>query len=198
MGGLGSGWHRSSARLVEQCEKIDLADLREHRATLEEREGVVLKSARSALITLRYPGLRLRYWVRGQGYLDEVVPFAYTPAQFGGQRQWLVCQSCRRRVRILYGGKRNLFRCRKCYGLVYLSTRAPWDERAERQANALALKLCGGDRKLYDGETFPPKPKRMRRATYHRLEQKFYDLKDLYELGGALKIARRLHLPMPS
>lgn len=48
MGGLGSGWHRSSARLIERCEKIDLTDLKEHRATLEERDGVVLKSARSA------------------------------------------------------------------------------------------------------------------------------------------------------
>lgn len=65
MGGLGSGWHRSSARLIERCEKIDLTDLKEHRATLEERDGVVLKSARSALIHLRYPGLRLRYRARG-------------------------------------------------------------------------------------------------------------------------------------
>ncbi len=77
MGGRGSGWHRPSKPLVEQCEKIDLADLKKHRTTLEEREGVVLKSASSALITLRYPGLRLRYWAHhplgGEGYLDEVV-----------------------------------------------------------------------------------------------------------------------------
>ena len=69
--------------MVELCEKIDLADLKKHRATLEEREAVVLKSARSALITLRHPGLRLRYWARHpdgrEPYLDEVVPFVYTP-----------------------------------------------------------------------------------------------------------------------
>ncbi len=188
MGGYRSGWHRSSARLVERCEKIDLADLKKHRATLEEREGVVLKSACSALITLRYRGLRLRYWARGQGYLDEVVPFAYTPTQFGGQRQWLVCPHCKRRVRVLYGGKRNLFRCRKCYGLVYRSTHLAWHERADTQADKLALKLCGGDRKQYDGETFPDKPKWMRWATYWHLEERYYDLKHKWELGVMHKI----------
>ena len=130
----------------------------------------MLKSASSALITLRYPGLRLRYWVRhpdgGEFYLDEVVPFVYTPTQFGGRRQWLSCLGCDRRVRVLYGGKRNLFRCRNCYGLAYRSTHQTWHERADTQADKLALKICGGDRDLYDGETFPEKPKRMRWATY--------------------------------
>ncbi len=194
MGGRGSGWQDSSAPLVERCEKIDLADLKKHRATLEEREGVVLKSASSALIHLRYPGLRLRYWVRhpdgGEFYLDEVVPFAYTPTQFGGRRQWLKCPHCKRRVRILYGGKRKLFRCRKCYGLAYRSTHLNWHERADTQADKLALKICGGDRDLYDGETFPEKPKRMRWTTYCRLEERFYDLKDLWAGGMMANIMR--------
>ncbi len=189
MGGWGSGWHRASAPLVERCKKIDLADLKKHKATLDEGEGV---SMSEALVSLRYPGLRLRYWAKHpdgrQHYLDEVVPFAYTPTQFGGQRQWLLCPSCHRRVRVLYGGKRNLFRCRKCYGLVYRSTRERWDERAERQAYNLAMKMCGGDRKLYDGDTLPDKPKRMRWETYWRLEEKFYNLKELWELGAEHKI----------
>ena len=46
----------------------------------------------------------------------------------------------------------------------------------------------GGDRDLYDGETFPEKPKRMRWATYHRLEERYYDFKDTWELGVEQKI----------
>jgi hypothetical protein len=71
---------------------------------------------------------------------------------------------CNCRVRVLYGGKRHLFRCRKCYGLAYRSTRLSGLDRADTNANKLALKICGGDRELYDGETFPEKPKRMRWA----------------------------------
>ena len=108
--------------------------------------------------------------------------------QSGGQRQSLKCLGCGRRVRVLYGGKRNLFRCRKCYGLVYRSTRQTWSDRADSQADKLALKICGGDRKLYDGETFPEKPKRMRWETYHRLEERYCDLKDTWELGVEQKI----------
>ena len=108
MGGRGSGWHRKSAPIVERCEKIDLADLRQHSDTFAEGEGVALCSV---LVSHRYPGLRLRYWARHPDgrelYLDEVVPFAYTPTQFGGRRQWLKCLGCDRRVRVLYGGKRQ-------------------------------------------------------------------------------------------
>ncbi len=101
MGGLGSGWHRPSKPTVDRREKIDLADLKEHWATLEEREGGVLKAARSALIHLRHAGLRLRYWVRHpdghEFYLDEVVRLVHTETQFGGRREWLVCPHCAHR-----------------------------------------------------------------------------------------------------
>lgn len=50
-------------------------------------------------------------------------------------------------------------------------------------ADKLALKICGGNRELYDGDEFPPKPKRMRRDTYQRLEKRYYDLKDMWAAG---------------
>jgi hypothetical protein len=34
----------------------------------------------------------------------------------------------------------------------------------------------GGDRGAFDGEDFPPKPKRMRSATYRRLEEQYQQL----------------------
>ena len=68
------------------------------------------------------------------------MPFVYTPAQFGGRRRWLSCPWCRYRCRILYRAQR--FRCRKCCGLAYSSTRQTWSERADTMADA--LKICGG------------------------------------------------------
>jgi hypothetical protein len=119
-----------------------------------------------------------------------VVPFVYTPTQFGGRRQWLSCLRCSRRVRVLYGGKGNLFRCRKCHGLVYRSTHQTWSDRADSQADKLALKICGGDRELYDGDEFPAKPKHMRWATYWRLEERFYELKDMFAAGMMANLMR--------
>ncbi len=110
-------------------------------------------------------------------------PFVYTPTQFGGRRQWLSCLGCRRRVRVLYGGKKNRFRCRKCYGLVYRSTRQAWPDRADTMGDKIALKICGGNHDLYDGDEFPEKPKCMRWETYWRLENRYYDLKDMWAAG---------------
>jgi hypothetical protein len=45
----------------------------------------------------------------------EAVPFVYTATRFDGRRAWFQCLACKRRCRVLYGGKR--FRCRRCYGL---------------------------------------------------------------------------------
>jgi hypothetical protein len=61
MGGWGSGYRGPSARLVEQCAKIDLADLKKHKTTLDEGEGVSMSGALSSRCN---PGLRLRYWAR--------------------------------------------------------------------------------------------------------------------------------------
>ena len=60
-------------------------------------------------------------------------------------RSWLKCLGCSRRVRVVYGGKRRLFRCRKCYGLAYRSTRLNWGDRADTNANKLALKICAAN-----------------------------------------------------
>jgi hypothetical protein len=49
MGGLQSGWHRPSAPIVERCEKIDLADLKQYSATYA-------KTRPAATRILRYVG----------------------------------------------------------------------------------------------------------------------------------------------
>jgi hypothetical protein len=184
MGGRGSGWQSSSAPMVERAGKIDLADLKQHSADFAQGEGVALGSA---LVNLKFSGLRLRYMCNKQ-YLDELVPFTFTDTQFGGRRRWLSCLDCGGRCRVIYGDRSRRYRCRKCHGLVYRSKRQPWDERSDTQADKLALKICGGDRELYDGEEFPEKPKRMRWETYHRLEERYCALKDQWAAGLMLRL----------
>ena len=65
-----------------------------------------------------------------------------------------------------------------------------WSDRADSQADKLALKICGGDREIYDGDEFPEKPKRMRWETYRQLEERFYDLKDMCAAGMMANIMR--------
>jgi hypothetical protein len=118
LGGYGSGWQGSSAPTVESLRKLDLAELER----LELRNEGDQKALGSTLVELRRNGLLVRYFAsRSSEYAEELVPFVYTPAQFGGRRRWLSCPWCRYRCRILYRAQR--FRCRKCLGLVYQSTR---------------------------------------------------------------------------
>ena len=183
MGGFRSGWQGSSAPTVESLRKLDLAELER----LELRNEGDQKALGSTLVELRRNGLLVRYFAsRSSEYAEELAPFVYTPTQFGGRRRWLSSPRCHRRCRVLYRAQR--FRCRKCLGLVYQSTRETWRQRALSQADKLAMRMAGGRRELFDGDEFPEKPKRMRWATYWRLENRFYDLKDEWAVRLMLKL----------
>ena len=48
--------------------------------------------------------------------IDQTYPY------FGGTRRWIICNGCGKRVRKLYRPEsKTLFKCRKCYDLMYLS-----------------------------------------------------------------------------
>jgi hypothetical protein len=121
--------------------------------------------------------------------VDEFVAFSYTPTRFGGRRQWLRCLKCGRRCRKIYGGR--YFRCRLCYSLRYASQRERSDQRAMDQANKIAKRLhdkwSGATEDEYD---FPPKPPRMRWATYNRLEAQYDDLQNRWAIGIMARFAR--------
>jgi hypothetical protein len=112
--------------------------------------------------------MRLYYSVTRQGEkqtIDERFDFAFTEQPFGGRRRWIICQSCTRRCRVLYGGR--YFRCRRCYEATYASQyesiRLPGLAKADRVRERL-----GSDPSLF--QTFPPKPNGMHWTTYLRLK----------------------------
>ncbi len=54
----------------------------------------------------------------------QVINLTTSNCHFGGQRYWLVCPSCAKRVGTLYQKPTSdLLLCRKCHGLSYLKTR---------------------------------------------------------------------------
>src|SRR5262249_21797030 len=140
-------------------------------------------------------GLRLLYRTKdGNGApveVNELAPFAYTPTRLGGQRQWFRCLKCYRRCRKIYGGR--YFRCRLCYRLRYASQSEDKAQRAMRRADKVAKRLHD----MWGGMTveeyeFPPKPPRMRWATYQRLEEQYDRLQDRWGVAIMARFGRFL------
>jgi hypothetical protein len=180
MGGLGSGRQGSGRATVESLRKLDLKDL-DH---LELRNVGDQKALGWPLVELRRSGLLIRYF-GSDDYAEEFVGFVYTRTQFGGRRRWLSCPRCNRRVRVLYQARR--FRCRKCLGLVYESTRQPWYQRVIDQADKLSFRVTGAAAAVYERDDFPDKPKRMRWAIYWKLEERYYRYMSAWAVGFAKK-----------
>jgi hypothetical protein len=191
MGGMGSGRRWEGVPTCEGCHSIDLAWLRRRGMLTPGRYSTVTWSRwgeQSGSITLvaQSDGVRLLYRTKVHDGspvdIDERVPFAYTPTRFGGRRQWLRCPKCSRRCRKIYGGR--YFRCRLCHRLRYASQSARPDQRASDRARKIAKRLhdmWGGTTEAeYD---FPPKPPRMRWATYQRLEAQYGELENRWAVG---------------
>lgn len=174
MGGSGSGRYGSSAKTGDY-HSVDLAYLKRNKLLRVGMAGSLTWSRggyKTGSIRYRVEsgGLRLIYRTRswaGDEWrdVDELTSFTTTATNFGGERQWLRCNSCGRRCRIIYGG--SLFRCRRCYDLKYETQyEQPW-ARVITKAQKVRMRL-GGDGSMDD--LFPPKPKGMHWQTYWRLE----------------------------
>ena len=109
------------------------------------------------------------------------VPYFYTPAMFGGYRKWFACPGCRRAARILYGV--HSLRCRRCRGLKYASQSEASHWRAQRKALSIRRRV-GATGDALD-RPYPPKPRKMRWATYKRLRAVDAALQEQWLLGAA-------------
>jgi hypothetical protein len=105
-------------------------------------------------------------------YRDEkdtiTIDVAWTPCHYGGQRPWLVCPACERRCVAL--SVSYIPACRKCYNLVYSSSKnssrhymADLENKLQTVGKRLGRKSSGSL------EGVPMKPKWMRNTTYQLL-----------------------------
>lgn len=141
----------------------------------------VAQLAREGLLE---PGDRQWRWEELNGWSVRVIALGYavelrlgatslgeleltsTPCNFGGCRRWWLCARCHRRARVLYLGGRSLA-CRRCADLRYESQLEREIARGLRRARKIRRRL-GGQPSLVT--PFPPKPARMRWATYEVLQ----------------------------
>lgn len=118
--------------------------------------------------------LRLRYQSRSRGgepiQHDYPVAIGWTPCHLGGERPWLHCPNCSRRVAKLYGGA--VFICRHCMRLNYPSQQTSKRDRAMDRAWTLRHKLgCDAGPLDYPAE-YISRPKGMHQKTFaRRIEQ---------------------------
>ncbi|HEV2121289.1 MAG TPA: MerR family transcriptional regulator [Chloroflexota bacterium] len=139
-------------------------------------------------------GLRLNYVYGGEEISPYIAPIVTTRPHFGGKRYWFLCPNvhCRRRCRILYGGK--YFLCRTCQDLTYVSsqtTAGPDRVRVvvDNRRRAIRRKL-GDQGDLSD--PLPAKPTGMHWRTYGRLAIEYRDLSQLADVAMTESMAQLL------
>jgi len=151
MGGLGSGnWYRWDTRTTtEQIHRVDIRYLRKQGFLKEGTFGTLSWSCGGQQTgSIRFKtsndSLQLiyRHRQRGEDWIDksERIAFDKTPCNFGGDRQWLLCPHCGKRVAIVYGLGSG-FLCRHCYDLPYASQGETQLDRMMRKARKIRKQL---------------------------------------------------------
>ena len=116
----------------------------------------------------------------------ELMKVSRVSDHYGGDRPFLICPGCGRRVRFLYLSL-GRFRCRSCARLNYRSQQATKDEFYHYRA---AVKMLRERFKVPEDQIpvpidlprfFPDKPKWMRWATYWKLLELYGALRRQYE-----------------
>lgn len=176
MGGRGSGrrYRGTTTTTIEDVKQLDLRYLKRHDllrpgyvGTLSWSQGGDEIGSIGFRVTSTYLLLSYRYREYGNAWEDveERVELAWTPCHYGGQRPWLRCPQCKRRVILLYDHGRR-FLCRHCYGLTYASQHEIPIERLIRKAQKIRERL-GADLSLF--VSIEKKPKGMHWSTFERL-----------------------------
>lgn len=148
MGGIGSGRrHQGGRSTTEDYRRLDVRAL--HRAGLlangsSNRWNWYSRGTLRASIDVQAEAGRLilSYTTTSNGDRKDCrypVLLSWTPCQYGGERPWFLCPSCRRRAAILYGGA--VFACRHCYGLAYQSQRERDYDRLAGRADKIRRRL---------------------------------------------------------
>jgi hypothetical protein len=168
-------------RLTHDC--LDVRFLR--------REGFFADGGVTVGATLKWPSIARMRIARYRLILDlrghtvpQQIRVAWTRVYLGGERPWMHCPHCERRVARLYAGLGGYF-CRACVGNPpYATQRLSAQGRAHFEACKLRLML-DGEAQL--STPFPERPPRMHRRTYQRLRREGMNL----EAGLSKRMLRR-------
>jgi hypothetical protein len=111
-----------------------------------------------------------------------VIALDWTSCHYGGQRPWLRCPDCQRRVAVLCGYDR-LFLCRHCYRLPYASQYETRLDRLYRKLRELQERI---------GSQYARKPKGMHWRTWKRLRDQALNAEMTRDVAMEATFERRL------
>jgi len=179
MGGPGSGHgYRYSTKITaDDVISIDIRHLkkigilnRSCSGSLRWKRGG--KKCDSIKYTCDPTHLVLNYQSRNYGKdwtsVTQTVQFDRTPCHYGGERLWMLCPRCNRRVGILYGAGAS-FLCRHCHSLPYTSQQEGCINNAISQKHKLGRRIF----EHYENGKGFGKKKGMHWSTYYRLHAKY-------------------------
>jgi hypothetical protein len=127
--------------------------------------GASLKWPR--IVRMRIARYRLILDLRGHS-TPQNIRVSWTRVHLGGERPWVHCPHCERRVGRLYRGLEGYVCCACVGNPPYASQRLSANGRAQYHACKLRLRLNG---QAQLSKPFPERPKRMHRRTYQRLRR---------------------------
>ena len=116
---MGSGRKKTRYReLIENCQSLDISFLSKHGWTFYPIYAFIENDADKEFLFLDYSinWFRLKLEFIDKMEIDKTYPY------FGGQRYWVICNCCGKRVRKLYRPEsKTFFKCRECHDLMYQS-----------------------------------------------------------------------------
>jgi hypothetical protein len=182
-----SGRNNRSAIKHEELQRLSLTTLRKRKLLSPGRSGSITWSCNERLTGLanfsmvdRYSS-KISFPLPSGEWRHETIAHSFTPTNFGGWRLWFACPRCSKACGTLYRAH-GRYVCRQCLRLTYASQYDRQHERPRRKAIKIRARL-GQSTQAPDGEAFPPKPPRMRWATYRRLKAE--DRKHCRDYDGA-------------
>lgn len=162
-------------RKVEQSLALDVRKLAKAEAltnrVLSWRWTVVETGEERGSISIKGSLHRLTLSYTASGvFVSEAIDITRTKCNYGGERVWFRCPSCRGRVALLYlrGGR---FRCRQCHGLRYQSQSLDECGRSWQKQTKIERQLG----------PHHSRPKGMHQATHDRLLQAVWDCEAIRE-----------------
>jgi len=173
MGGIGSGsyyrWNSNTTK-TEEVHRVDIRFLKKQGYLSPGTHGSLSwncdgEPTGDIRFETKHDAIHLIYKHRRHGEdwqpRNERIAFDRTPCNYGGDRQWLTCPHCARRVAIVYGLNSG-FLCRHCYNLPYSSQSEGHLDRMMRKARKISKRIENKD-------GYFEKPKGMHWKTYNRL-----------------------------
>ena len=166
MGGIGSGkvWQRRLRETVDRHRSIDIRHWK-RQGLLQFREAFTWRWFYNDQLTasMAVQAEKDRVILTHNARLDDgaesrhtyPVYLTSTDCHLGGERRWFLCprEGCMRRVAILYAS--DIFVCRRCRQLAYLSQREPPSTRTIRRIEKVRCRL-GWERGFAKGNGAKP------------------------------------------